>query len=69
MSYKASLLDKMHQTNPKDSKTFWKLLGKMTPNTHTNNKSNGNINFDEWVNHYKSIFNSGKEIQFPENPS
>ena len=69
MSYKASLLDKMHQTNPTDSKTFWKLLGKMTPNTHTKNKLNGNINFDEWVNHYKSIFNSGKEIQFPENPS
>ena len=62
-------MDQMHAVDPKDAKTFWKILDKMSSNKGRNAKTHENIRIDEWVNHFKNIFHSSQTKNFPTNPN
>ena len=55
-AYKNDILEKMHLSNKKEPKKFWHLLDKM--NSRANRTHQSNISAENWINYFKSIFNS-----------
>ena len=67
-SYKNDLMEKMNQSK-KDSKTFWKLLGKMEKRPDESNFKQS-ISEHRWTSHFKSIFQGPNgNISLPKNTS
>ena len=55
-AYKNDILEKMHLSNKKEPKKLRRLLDKM--NGRANRKYQSNISAENWINYFKSIFNS-----------
>ena len=64
-AYKNDILEKMHLSNKKEPKKCWRLLDKM--NGRTNRTHQSNISAENWINYFKSIFNSDNGDSLPPN--
>ena len=60
--YKLDILSNM-QLKSKDQKVFWKLLDKLQPNGK--DSSVVGISSEKWTNHFRSIFTSKNEVNYP----
>ena len=63
-AYKNDILEKMHLSNKKELKKFWRLLDKM--NDRANRTHQSNISAENWINYFKSIFNSDNGDSLPQ---
>ena len=67
--YKTTLMERMHTTDPKQMKTFWKLLDKISL-SDAKRPAQGNIKVEDWVDHFKNICHASSERpNLPENPN
>ena len=65
-AYKNDILEKMHLSNKKEPKKFWRLLDKM--NGRANRTRQSHINAENWISYFKSIFNSDNGVSLPQAP-
>ena len=54
VAYKLKILEEMHLASRKVSKSFWKLLDKISPKQGQTSPA-GNIKINEWVRHFQLL--------------
>ena len=64
-AYKLSIIEKMNLSSKQSPQKFWKLLDKIAPNSKTKYINHNNISISKWVDHFKSILNSKRNVELP----
>ena len=55
----------MNISSKQSPQKFWKLLDKIAPNSKTKYINHNNISISKWVDHFKSILNSKRNVELP----
>ena len=63
LRFPSSIMDEMHEIGQVNLKRFWKLRNKTSANRDSKANLPGNIKPSDWVSHFKSIFQSERNVE------